>query len=110
MGSPENNAQPSSDAAREHLARVLASPTFERSPRQSDFLRFVVGKVLSGEQDQIKEYEIAVQVYDRRATHSNRADPIVRVEATRLRARLADYYAAEGASEPLRIELPKGSY
>ncbi len=95
---------------REHLARVLASPLFERSPRQSSFLRFVVEKVLAGEASEIKEYEIAVNVYGRRADHSTRVDPIVRVEAARLRSKLLEYYAAEGRNEPLRIELPKGAY
>jgi hypothetical protein len=96
--------------ARAHLTRVLASPLFERSPRQSSFLRFVVEKVLAGEEEQIKEYEIAVNVYGRRTDHSTRADPIVRVEAARLRSKLLEYYSTEGRQEEFRIELPKGTY
>ncbi len=97
-------------ACREHLARVLASPLFERSPRQSSFLRFVVEKVLAGEAAEIKEYEIAVNVYGRRTDHSTRVDPIVRVEAARLRSKLLEYYSTEGRKEEFRIELPKGAY
>jgi hypothetical protein len=100
----------SQDQVLEHLNRVLASPIFQRSPRQSAFLRFVVERVLSGKADQIKEYEIAVQVYGRPADHSNRVDPIVRVEASRLRSRLLEYYSSEGLHESLRVDLPKGAY
>src|SRR5262249_17413395 len=88
----------------------LATPPFQRSPRQSAFLRFVVEKALAGEADQIKEYEIAVQVYGRSPDHSTRVDPIVRVEAARLRSKLLEYYAGAGAGELMRISLPKGSY
>ena len=100
----------STGAIREHLSRVLASPLFERGPRQSAFLRFIVERTLDGRQEEIKEYEIAVRVYERREDHSTRTDPIVRVEAARLRSKLREYYANEGALEPLRIELPKGTY
>src|SRR5258708_11723523 len=95
---------------RQHLDRALASPLFVRSPRQSGFLRFVVEKVLAGEPEQIKEYEIAVHVYGRRADHSTQTDPIVRVEAARLRSKLQQYYATDGLREEFRIELPKGAY
>lgn len=107
---PQDGAPGVTDQAREHLARVLASPLFARSPRQSSFLRFVVEKALAGEQEQIKEYEIAVNVYGRRRDHSNQADPIVRVEASRLRSKLLEYYSTEGRHEEFRIELPKGTY
>jgi adenylate cyclase len=107
---PEKSERKLPAGAREHLTRILASPLFERSPRQSAFLRFVVEKVLAGEAAEIKEYEIAVNVYGRRADHSTRVDPIVRVEAARLRSKLLEYYASEGRLEEFRIELPKGAY
>jgi hypothetical protein len=88
------------EAIREHLTRVLASPLFDRSQRQSAFLRFVVEKTLEGRKDDIKEYEVAVQVYERRVDHSTRADPIVRVEASRLRAKLLEYYSGDGSTSP----------
>src|SRR5260370_40722604 len=93
---------------RQNLDRALASPLFVRSPRQSGFLRFVVEKVLAGEPEQIKEYEIAVHVHGRRADHSNQTDPIVRVGAARLRSKLQQDYATDGLREGMRIELPKG--
>src|SRR5579871_2162465 len=107
---PQESERPIPVETRAHLARVLASPLFQRSPRQSSFLRFVVEKMLAGEREEIKEYEIAVNVYGRRADHSTRIDPIVRVEAARLRSRLLRYYATDGQHESVRIELPKGAY
>lgn len=111
MFQPDNSGkQVIPPGARQHLDRALASPLFVRSPRQSGFLRFVVEKVLAGEPEQIKEYEIAVHVYGRRADHSTQADPIVRVEAARLRSKLQQYYATDGLREEFRIEMPKGAY
>ena len=99
-------SEPQTEAIRDHLTRVLASPLFDRSQRQSAFLRFVVEKTIEGRKEDIKEYEIAVQVYERRVDHSTRTDPIVRVEASRLRAKLLEYYSGEGREESIRIELP----
>ena len=58
----------------------------------------------------LKEYAIAIAVYDKRSSFDPQTDPIVRVEASRLRSRLLEYYSGAGAADPLTIELPKGSY
>jgi TolB-like protein len=92
-----------------HLDRALSSPLFRKAERQARFLRFVVDAALQSPEATIKEFDIAVAVYDRRADHDPRTDPIVRVEAARLRARLREYY--EGAPpERVRIDIPKGQY
>ena len=100
----------SADEVRAALDRVLASPGFVNAGRLSRMLRFVVERALAGEADQLKEYLLGVDVFDRPSDYDPRLDSIVRVEARRLRAKLAEYYQAEGAGELLRFRLPKGGY
>ena len=100
---------PDTAAIREQLDRILASAGFQNSERLSRFLRFTVEAKLRGEEGQIKEYLIGREVFDRGDDYDARLDPIVRVEARRLRKRLEEYYAAS-AGETLRIAFPKGSY
>jgi hypothetical protein len=95
---------------REHLSAILTSEIFVRSERLCRFLRFVVGKALEGRADEISEYSIGVEVYDRPTAFDPRIDSTVRVEAGRLRGKLREYYEAEGTDSPIRIELLKGSY
>jgi TolB-like protein len=97
-------------AARRQLERVLASPGFSRNQRLSGFLRFVVEQHLAGRDQEIKESVIAVEVLGRSSDHDPKQDSIVRTEATRLRARLSEYYLGKGKDDPLVIELPKGGY
>ncbi len=92
------------------LQRILAAPTFRRAPRHSRFLEFVVRKKLAGSPDCIKEYSIGVEVFDRPADYDPGAEPVVRVEAGRLRSRLAEYYETSGKLDELRIYLPRGTY
>ena len=92
------------------LDRVLGSPQFVRSERMIRFLRFAVEELLAGRADLLKEYPIGVEVFDRGESFDPRVDPIVRVEARRLRAKLREYYESEGRLETLRIDLPKGGY
>jgi TolB-like protein len=96
--------------ARRELERVLASPGFARNDRLARFLRFVVEKHLKGGDDEVKESVLAVEVFGRSPDHNSKRDSIVRTEASRLRARLSEYYLAEGKDDPLVIELPKGRY
>jgi TolB-like protein/Flp pilus assembly protein TadD len=98
------------DTARQQLERVLASPGFVRNERMSRFLRFLVERHLEGSDPQLKESVIAVEVFRRRADHNPSQDSVVRTEASRLRARLAEYYVGEGATDSVVIELPKGGY
>jgi len=94
----------------QQLERVLTSVTFRQVDRLKRFLNFIVTESLGGRGDQLKEYVIGVQVFDKDSSFDPRADPIVRVQARRLRARLVRYYREEGATDALVIELPKGGY
>ena len=76
----------------------------------SRFLKFVVEQTLAGEGERLKEYVIGVEVFDRDADYDPRLDAIVRVEAARLRTKLAEYYAGEGRSDAVVLNLPKGGY
>jgi TolB-like protein/Flp pilus assembly protein TadD len=104
---------PAKDAdkiAKAQLERVLSSVTFRQVDRLKRFLSFTVSEALAGRGDQLKEYVIGVQVFDKDSSFDPRADPIVRVQARRLRARLVRYYREEGGTDALVIELPKGGY
>ena len=103
-------ALPSPAEIETQLRSILDSAIFRSSARHSRFLTFVVRKVLAGEADSIKEYPIGLEVFDRPPDFDPAADPVVRSEARRLRSRLADYYAELGRLDPIRIELPKGTY
>jgi adenylate cyclase len=92
-----------------HLDQALNSPLFRNAERQSRFLRFVVDAVLQSPEATLKEFDIAMAVYDRRADYDPRTDPIVRVEAARLRARLREYYEIT-PPDRVRIDIPKGQY
>lgn len=95
---------------RAELDRVLASAPFQGSARLSRFLEFVVERTLAGEASELKEYRIGLEVFGRPASYDPRLDPVVRVEARRLRKRLARYYEIEGVQNDLRITIPKGAY
>jgi TolB-like protein len=95
---------------RAELDRILVSKGFTSAARISKLLRHVVDKTLAGETDQLKEYAVGMEVFDRDASYDPRIDSIVRVEAGRLRSRLAEYYNADGKASPIRIHLPKGGY
>ena len=97
-------------AIREQLTKLLTSIEFQNSERLCRFMRFVVDAKLRGDQDQVKEYLIGKEVFDRDADYDPRLDPIVRVEARRLRKKLDAYYAGPGAADSIRFELPKGAY
>ena len=102
--------QVTSDASRQALNRVLDSPEFASATRLSSFLRYVVTETLAGRGSSIKGYSIAVDVFERPADFDQTHDPIVRVEASRLRRALAQYYHGSGAQDPVVIELPRGAY
>ena len=95
---------------RAELDRILATKGFSSAGRLTKLLRYVVEKTLTGETDQLKEYAVGVDVFERDGNYDPRLDSIVRVEAGRLRTRLDEYYNGEGASSPIRITLPRGGY
>lgn len=92
------------------LGRILASRAFRRSPRLSRFLQFLVQNVLNGSAANLKEYTIGVDVFDRDTSYDSRVDPIVRVEARRLREKLRSYYREECRDDSVRIEMPERGY
>jgi tetratricopeptide (TPR) repeat protein len=97
-------------AVRAHLERVLRSPHFDGSTRSREFLRYVVEEVLAGRGAYLKQAAIAVEVFGRKPDFDAVIDPIVRVQAGRLRRSLERYYLLSGDMDSLRIELPKGGY
>jgi Tol biopolymer transport system component len=92
------------------LERILASSPFGRSRRLSRFLRFAVVQTLHGHGEELKEYLIGTEVFERGASFDPRVDTIVRTQAHRLRTMLATYYETDGRGDPVVIEMPRGSY
>ena len=92
------------------VERMTVSDVFARSPQLGAFLRFVVEAVLHGKAERIKAYTIGVEVLRRDVKFDPQLDPIVRVEATRLRRTIERYYSGPGASDPIIVDLPRGSY
>lgn len=98
------------DVARQ-LDRILVSPEFSASPRRRDLLAFIVSETLEGRGHNLKGSVIAVDVFGRDAsTFDAQSDPVVRIEARRLRRDLDSYYSDQGAQDPIRISIPKGQY
>ncbi len=95
---------------RAELKTVLESKGFVRAPTLANLLSYLCGKLFAGEANQIKEYSIAVEAFRRGDQFDQDSDSIVRVEANRLRRRLAEYYQGEGARNPLQITIPVGQY
>jgi hypothetical protein len=94
----------------EELSRLLNDPAFQASMRNKQFLRFVVEETLAGRGHRIKSYSIAVDVFGRPADFDSAVDPIVRIEASRLRASLAKYYERPDVTAKIKIRLPTGRY
>lgn len=92
------------------LERVVGSQAFHESESLRSFLSFIVNKLIAGEEDQIKEYTIAIDVFGRGSQFNPRIDSVVRVQAGRLRYKLQEYYSTEGKTDSILIELPKGHY
>jgi hypothetical protein len=107
---PGNSEAPPSQLVRDALDRILRSGALNRAPKLILFLRYICEMQLAGRTDAIKEYSIAVEALGRCGDFDQKKDSIVRVEAYRLRKRLAEYYEAAGAEDPMEILLPPGSY
>ena len=103
-------ASESESAIRQQLTRMLENRIFVHSERLSRFLRFIVEHVLAGNQNQLKEYVIGSEVYDRRPPYHPSQDSIVRTEARRLRSKLKEYYETEGKEDTVYFYLRPGSY
>jgi TolB-like protein/Tfp pilus assembly protein PilF len=93
------------------LERILKSATFLRSQRHRQFLQHVVRAMIDGRHEELKEIVIGIEVFGRPVDkYDPRRDPIVRVEAGRVRDKLARYYASEGLEDPFEIQIPIGGY
>jgi tetratricopeptide (TPR) repeat protein len=103
-------SDPTPDEIRAELTRITASDVFNTSPQLVSFLTFIVEAALAGKSDRLKGYVIAVEVLRRDVDFDPQLDPIVRVEATRLRRALARYYSGPGAGDDVLIEIPLGGY
>ena len=95
---------------RKQLERILGSPGFDASARNRRFLEYIVEETLAGRGDRLKGLAIAIDVFGRDATIDPQHDPVVRIEAAKLRRRLERYYLSAGREDPIRIDIPKGSY
>jgi TolB-like protein len=98
------------EAIRAALDKILASPGFVNADRLSRFLRYTVEETLNGETDKLKETLLGIEVFGRKTTYDPRVDAVVRTEAVKLRARIRDYYEADGREDEVIIDLPKGAY
>lgn len=101
---------PFDGAIREQLSRILAADAFRNTPQLSAFLRLIVERELAGRGAELKGYTIATEALGRPPEFDPQSDPIVRVEAGRLRRTLAQYYDTVGLNDPIRITIPVGSY
>jgi TolB-like protein len=104
------NPGPTEEAIRQQLEKILISPQFINSSNLRDFLRFIVEKTLAGEAADIKGYNVATQVMGRKTDFDPNLDPIVRIQAGRLRRALEQYYGAQRKNDAVVIEVLKGSY
>src|ERR1051326_840342 len=115
-GKQENNSDAivrpdlCAEAVREQLGRICQSRGFASAESLRRFLSFIVEKTLQGQGTQLKEYLIGVDVFDRGEKFDPRLDSIVRVQGSKLRSKLREYYELSGTGDPIRIDLPKGSY
>jgi serine/threonine-protein kinase len=98
------------EAVRSQLEAILASSTFADSRNLSRFLRQVVEETINGRGDRLKEYVVGAEILGKGESFDPKADPSVRIQARRLRVKLAEYYQTAGREDPVSIELPKGSY
>nr|WP_205934188.1 adenylate cyclase [Rhizobium leguminosarum] len=100
---------PTHDDVRAQLNRIITSPQFPHIGRSAAFLTYAVEETLAGRADRIKGYSIAVEVF-KRSNGFTQDDPVVRIEAGRLRRVLERYYFTAGQHDPIRIDIPKGGY
>ena len=92
------------------LEKILSCPLFAQAERQQKFLSYVVEQTLAGQGNRLKGYSIGAEVFERSDDFDPQVNAIVRVEASRLRAKLREYYQDHGRDDSVRIDLPKGGY
>ena len=100
----------SPDRVKAQLERILTSSEFRSGKRLGQFLNYVVEQSLNGQARSIKQYSVAVEAFGYGTDFDPQSNPIVRIEAKRLRRALDLYYLTHGIEDPIRIDIPKGSY
>jgi hypothetical protein len=101
---------PDESPVKAQLDRIVNSRAFSGAHRSQHFLRYILQHAIARTDEHLKEYSIAIDVFERDSSYDPAVNNTVRVEAGRLRSRLLEYYAGEGSADPLIIEVPKGSY
>jgi len=110
VGAPPSFSEEEKSAIHLQMERLVANPHFSHSRRFPSFLRFVVDHTISGRADVLKERTLGVEIFGKNADYDTASDPIVRVTATEIRKRIAQYYQDPGHENELRISLVPGSY
>lgn len=105
-----SNSCPAPEGVQDELQRILDSSDFRATPRRRKLLRYLVEEMLAGRDRELKGYTIATVVFGRDDDFDPQTDPIVRLEARRLRHDLDGYYASSGRGNAIRISIPKGQY
>jgi len=103
-------SKPTHAQIRAQQDRILASKGFSGSKRQSAFFGFIVNAALEGQTDRLKEFTLGIEVFEKDESFDPSIDSIVRVEASRLRTKLSEYYVGAGKADSVRIDVPKGHY
>ncbi|RVO46178.1 hypothetical protein CN094_37500, partial [Sinorhizobium meliloti] len=107
-GSP--TALPTNTEILVQLDRIRLSAEFDVPDRARKFLAYIVGETIAGRADRIKAYSIATEVFGRDSSFDAQTDPVVRIEAGRIRRALERYYFVAGSNDPIVIKIPKGGY
>ncbi len=110
IGSRTSWTEAETTAIREQLDRMLSCELFAQASRQCRFLEYIVEATVTGQADRLSQFVVGVDVFDRDAEFDPVTDSIVRVEAGRLRSKLAEYYVSVGQNDSIIISLPKGGY
>lgn len=106
----DKNAVPPAESIQQQINRILTSPEFKATDTQKSFLKFVVKTALSGQSHEIKGFTVATQVFGRGEDFNQATDPIVSIQANKLRRALERYYLTAGRNDPVHIDMPKGTY
>ena len=104
------SSPPSHEGILRQLERMLASADFNATPQQASLFKYVVNQTLGGNTDRIKDHTIAIEVFGRRSDFDQSIDPIVSIQASRLRLALARYYKTGGENDTICINIPTGTY
>jgi len=110
IGEPEVLRPGQVELVRQHLKEVLTSHLFASSKRTQDFLQLIVGHALEGEVDSLRERMIGAEMFGRPVGYDTGSDSVVRVRASEVRKKLAQFYAETKEPLAIRIDLPSGSY